>query len=150
MVRSYISLSLAFLAVSGCNIAEKHERFRGMAVLGPHGPEFYPEMEFRIAQDKIYPWRMSGIGQDFRPRLDRAERNAVELGISSFPWITVEFLGEEIIPRLNTTPRKGGQGNRMGEGRAMRDNVARVLRSMTASHQKSPISDVPDRPPFGH
>lgn len=55
-------------------------------------------MEFGIAQDKIYPWRMSGIRQDFRPRLDQAERNAVELGMSSFPWITVEFLGEEIIP----------------------------------------------------
>lgn len=98
MLRSYITLSLAILALSGCNIPEKYERFRGMAILGPHGPEFYPEMEFRTTQEKIYPWRMSGIGKDFRPRLEQAERNATELGRSSFPWITVEFLGEEITP----------------------------------------------------
>jgi hypothetical protein len=98
MLRYYISLSLAILALSGCNFPGKYERFRGMAVLGPHGPEFYPEMEFRSGQEKISPWRMSGIGKDFRPRLEQAKRNAAELGLSSFPWITVEFLGEEITP----------------------------------------------------
>ena len=96
MLRIGFALLITLVSLPGCAQAVEHERLRGLAVVGPHGPEFNSEADFTGEASEIYPWRMSGREPGFSRKLELAAQRASELGLASFPWIKVEFLGNEI------------------------------------------------------
>ena len=96
MFRIASVLLLASAALLGCDYNAEQQRFRGLMVIGPHGPEFYPETDFRSSPSELYPWRVEGQEPEFGDGIGKAEQLSSEMGLPRFNWIKVEFLGKEV------------------------------------------------------